>query len=173
MTFDLRWPAFFTRVTAGLLFAMAGVHKVFIMTPQVHTRKLFLEPYQHIWIPHFLLWSLGLGIPFVELIAGWLLVAGFLRRPSRSASVFCFSRYVRDATAATLRFSSPGRWYATSVSLPLLGRSFGTMTQLEQTSERLRRVFCADRKLLVVTCSHGDVYREGLYDIDKCQIVAM
>ena len=47
------------------------------------------------------------------------------------------------------------------------------MTQLEQTSERLRLVFCADRKLLVVTCSHGDVYREGLYDIDKCQIVAM
>ena len=25
-------------------------------------------------------WSLGLGIPFVELIAGWLLVAGSLRR---------------------------------------------------------------------------------------------
>ena len=33
--------------------------------------------------------------------------------------------------------------------------------------------FCADRKLLVMTCSHGDVYREGLYDLDKCQIVAM
>jgi hypothetical protein len=62
MTFDWR-PAFFTRVTAGLFFAMAGVHKVFIMTPQVHARKLFLEPYQHTWIPHFLLWSLGLGIP--------------------------------------------------------------------------------------------------------------
>jgi len=81
MTFDWHWPAFFTRVTAGLLFAMAGVYKVVIMTPQVHARKLFLEPYEHTWIPHFLLWSLGLGIPFVELIAGWLLVAGFLRRP--------------------------------------------------------------------------------------------
>jgi hypothetical protein len=45
MTFDWHWPAFFTRVTAGLLFAMAGVHKVFVMTPQVHARKLFLEPY--------------------------------------------------------------------------------------------------------------------------------
>ena len=54
MTFDWHWPAFFTRVTAGLLFAMAGVHKVFIMTPQVHARQLFLEPYQHTWIPHFL-----------------------------------------------------------------------------------------------------------------------
>jgi hypothetical protein len=68
----------------------------------------------------------------------------------------------------------PGPKYATSVSLPLLGRSFGTMTRLEQqTSERLRLVFCADRKLLVVTCSHGDVYRDGLYDIDNCLIVAM
>ena len=47
------------------------------------------------------------------------------------------------------------------------------MTQLEQTSERLRLVLCADRKLLVMTCSHGDVCREGLYDLDKCQIVAM
>ena len=45
MTFDWHWPAFFTRVTAGLLFAMAGIYKVFIMTPQVHARNLFLEPY--------------------------------------------------------------------------------------------------------------------------------
>jgi uncharacterized membrane protein YphA (DoxX/SURF4 family) len=74
-------PTFFTRVTAGLLFGMAGVHKVFIMTPQVHARKLFLEPYQHTWIPHFLLWPLGVGIPFLELTAGWLLVAGYLRGP--------------------------------------------------------------------------------------------
>jgi hypothetical protein len=76
--FDWRWPAFLTRVTAGLLFGMAGVHKMFIMTPQVHARKLFFEPYQHTWIPHFLLWPLGVGIPFLELTAGWLLVA---RRP--------------------------------------------------------------------------------------------
>jgi uncharacterized membrane protein YphA (DoxX/SURF4 family) len=79
--FDWRWPAFFTRVTAGLLFGMAGVHKVFIMTPQLHARLLFLEPYRHTWIPRFLLWPLGVGIPFLELTAGWLLVAGYLRRP--------------------------------------------------------------------------------------------
>ena len=60
-------------------------------------------------------------------------------------------------------------------------RDFGVFTavgpefwQLEQqTSARLRLVFCADRELLVVTCSHGDVYRQGLYDIDKSRIVAM
>jgi hypothetical protein len=38
---------------------LQGVHH----DTQVHARKLFLEPYQHTWIPHFLLWSLGLGIP--------------------------------------------------------------------------------------------------------------
>ena len=65
----------------GIIVRDGGRSQVFVMTPQVHARKLFLEPYQHTWIPYFLLWSLGLGIPFVELIAGWLLVAGFLRRP--------------------------------------------------------------------------------------------
>jgi uncharacterized membrane protein YphA (DoxX/SURF4 family) len=78
---DWSWPALFTRVTAGLLFGMAGVHKVFIMTPQMHARELFLKPYQHTWTPHFLLWALSVGIPFLELTAGWLLVAGYLRRP--------------------------------------------------------------------------------------------
>src|SRR5258705_7836455 len=47
--FDWRWPTLFTRVAAGLLFGIAGVHKPFIMTPQVQPRKLFLEPYQHTW----------------------------------------------------------------------------------------------------------------------------
>ena len=101
---------------AGPLFAMAGVHKVFIMTPQV---------YAHL-----------------------------------------------DSTLPAVVIG-PGPMDATSVSLLLLGRRFGTMTQLEQTSERLRLVFCVGRKPLVVTCSHGNVYREGLYDIDKCLIVAM
>jgi hypothetical protein len=64
--------------------------------------------------------------------------------------------YRRDS-----RFSSPGRWYATSVSLPLLGWGFASRTQLEQTSERLRLLFWADRKLLVVTSSHADVLSRG------------
>jgi hypothetical protein len=96
MTFDWHWPAFFTRVTAGLLFAMAGVYKVFIMTPQVHARKLFLEPYEHTWIPHFLLWSLGLGIPFVESIAGWLL-AGGRGKFCESSEYFCHSLCFHDS----------------------------------------------------------------------------
>src|SRR5580692_6800256 len=101
--FEWRWPAFFTRVTAELLFGMAGVHKVFVMTPKVHARKLFPGPYQHLWIPHFLLWLLGLGIPFLELIAGWLLAAGYLRRPIANRPWFSAAHsYLRSRPAGTI-----------------------------------------------------------------------
>ncbi|MBA3711936.1 MAG: hypothetical protein H0W76_05720 [Pyrinomonadaceae bacterium] len=33
-TIELCWVAFFTRAMAGLLFAMAGYDKVFVMTPR-------------------------------------------------------------------------------------------------------------------------------------------
>ncbi|MGH9846195.1 MAG: DoxX family protein [Blastocatellia bacterium] len=80
-TRDYCWLVFFTRVMGGLLFLMAGWHKVFVMSPRAHAAKLFVEPYAQSWIPTFLLWALGFVIPFVELIAGALLVAGWLRRP--------------------------------------------------------------------------------------------
>jgi hypothetical protein len=82
--------------------------------------------------------------------------------------------YFRDATAATLRFSFPGRRYATSESLPLLGRVLAR--SLSSNSRQVyapASYFAPIEKLLVVTCSHGDVYREGLYDVDKSRIVAM
>jgi hypothetical protein len=46
-----RWPAVFARVTAGLLFGMAGVHRVFMMTPRVRARKLFLKLYRDFSLP--------------------------------------------------------------------------------------------------------------------------
>ena len=80
-TIELCWVAFFTRVMAGLLFAMAGYFKVLVLTPRGHAQKLFLEPYAATWIPGALLWLLGVTIPFVELLGGALLVGGWLRRP--------------------------------------------------------------------------------------------
>lgn len=80
-TIELCWLAFFTRVMAGLLFAMAGYHKVFVLTPRSHAQKLFLEPYAGTWMPGALLWLLGVTIPFVELLGGTLLIVGWLRRP--------------------------------------------------------------------------------------------
>ena len=78
---ELCWLAFFTRVMAGLLFAMAGYQKIFVLTPRMHAQKLFLEPYAATWIPGALLWLLGVTIPFVEFLGGALLIAGWLRRP--------------------------------------------------------------------------------------------
>ena len=52
------------------------------MGPVVHAHRYFLEPYAATWIPTWLLWAIGLSIPFVELVAGWLVVAGLFVRPA-------------------------------------------------------------------------------------------
>ena len=66
----------------GLLFGMAGYNKVFIQTPLGHAAKWFTVPYADSWMPHWLLLATGVTIPFVELICGWLLVAGLFRKPA-------------------------------------------------------------------------------------------
>lgn len=81
LAIDLAWPAFFMRVMIGIVFFMAGYWKVFKLTPATHASKLFLEQFSDTWIPRALLWSLGVSIPFVELIAGALLIVGLFRRP--------------------------------------------------------------------------------------------
>ncbi len=75
------WLTLFTRVTGGLMWGMAGWHKVFVMTPAGHTEIFFTGPYAESWIPFWLLWVMGVTIPFVELTGGWLLVLGLFRRP--------------------------------------------------------------------------------------------
>jgi uncharacterized membrane protein YphA (DoxX/SURF4 family) len=85
---NLTWLTFFTRVIAGLLFGMAGYYKVFIMTPAGHAEKYFTGPYADTWIPHWLLLITGVSVPFVELIAGFLLVVGLFRLPSAIALGF-------------------------------------------------------------------------------------
>ena len=55
---------------------MAGVFKVFSLTPAGHVRKWFL-PFQDTFLPTWSLWAVGLAIPFVELIAGALLLLGW------------------------------------------------------------------------------------------------
>jgi hypothetical protein len=65
------------RVILGLIFGMAGYWKTFELTPVGHARKLFIGPYADTWIPMWMLWATGTVIPVVELVAGWLLVAGW------------------------------------------------------------------------------------------------
>jgi uncharacterized membrane protein YphA (DoxX/SURF4 family) len=69
------WAVMCGRVILGLIFGMAGYWKCFILTPVGHYHRFF-EPYGGTWIPVWLLWAVGLTIPVVELVAGWLLVFG-------------------------------------------------------------------------------------------------
>jgi uncharacterized membrane protein YphA (DoxX/SURF4 family) len=76
------WAILFARLVLGLIFGMAGWGKVFKMGPLMHAHKYFVDPYATSWIPAWLLWTLGLVIPFVELIAGWFVFLGLFTRVS-------------------------------------------------------------------------------------------
>jgi uncharacterized membrane protein YphA (DoxX/SURF4 family) len=79
---DRAWAIAFARVILGLIFGMAGWGKVMRMGVGVHAQNLFLEPFAATWIPRPLLYGLGVTIPVVELVAGWLVFAGLFRRPA-------------------------------------------------------------------------------------------
>jgi uncharacterized membrane protein YphA (DoxX/SURF4 family) len=65
----------FARLVLGLIFFMAGVWKVFQLGPLEHARKYFL-PFSDTFLPLWSLWFAGVTIPFVELVAGALLIIG-------------------------------------------------------------------------------------------------
>src|SRR5256885_16789019 len=70
------WAILFARLVLGLIFFMAGVYKVFQQGPLNHARKWFL-PYSDTFLPAWSLWATGGTIPFIELIAGALVIVGF------------------------------------------------------------------------------------------------
>ena len=70
------WALFFAREVLALIFFMAGIHKVFALGPVGHAQKYFL-PYADTFLPTWSLWAAGLAVPFVELIAGGLLLIGW------------------------------------------------------------------------------------------------
>jgi uncharacterized membrane protein YphA (DoxX/SURF4 family) len=73
------WALLFARLVLGLIFFMAGVMKVFQLGPVEHARKYFL-PFSDTFLPIWSLWFVGILIPFVELIAGALVMVGFRTR---------------------------------------------------------------------------------------------
>ena len=75
------WAVLCARVILGLIFGMAGYWKTFVLTPAGHYHRYF-EPYVGTWIPVWLLWTLGVVIPFVEFAFGWLLLVGLWIEPS-------------------------------------------------------------------------------------------
>ena len=75
------WALFFARAVLGLIFFMAGVWKVFVLTPAGHVRKFFL-PFEHTFLPLWSLWVVGSIIPFVELLGGGFMLLGLFRKPA-------------------------------------------------------------------------------------------
>jgi uncharacterized membrane protein YphA (DoxX/SURF4 family) len=78
------WALVFARLVLGLIFFMAGVNKVFEQGPLEHARQWFL-PYRDTFLPVWSLWAVGTIIPFVELIAGGLLILGLRVREAAIA----------------------------------------------------------------------------------------
>jgi uncharacterized membrane protein YphA (DoxX/SURF4 family) len=81
------WAIFFAREVLGFIFFMAGVYKVFQLGPLNHARKYFL-PFADTFLPIWSLWATGTVIPFVELIAGALLIVGLRIREALIALGF-------------------------------------------------------------------------------------
>jgi uncharacterized membrane protein YphA (DoxX/SURF4 family) len=73
------WALLFARLVLGLIFFMAGLWKTFQLGPLEHPRKYFL-PYSDTFLPIWSLWAVGVVIPFVELVAGALLIIGLRTR---------------------------------------------------------------------------------------------
>lgn len=73
------WAILFARLILGLIFFMAGLMKVFQLGPLEHARKYFL-PYIDTFLPVWSLWAVGVTIPFIELIAGALVILGLRTR---------------------------------------------------------------------------------------------
>jgi len=76
------WPIvnFIVRWILGLLFLMAGIWKVFVLTPAAHAQQFFVEGLSQTWIPIWLLQIYGYSIPFLELVAGLLICIGLKSR---------------------------------------------------------------------------------------------
>ncbi|MDX6529433.1 MAG: thiosulfate dehydrogenase (quinone) large subunit [Blastocatellia bacterium] len=84
---DRSWALFFARLVLGLIFFMAGAWKVFQLGPLEHARKFFL-PFADTFLPVWSLWFVGVTIPFIELIAGALVILGLRTREALIALGF-------------------------------------------------------------------------------------
>jgi uncharacterized membrane protein YphA (DoxX/SURF4 family) len=98
---DRAWAILFARLVLGLIFFMAGVMKVFQLGPLNHARKYFL-PFADTFLPVWSLWAMGVVIPFVELIAGAMVILGLRVREALIAlgfvlAVVTFGHLLRDA----------------------------------------------------------------------------
>src|SRR6185369_1811852 len=84
---NMSWAMVFARLVLGLIFFMAGEWKVFQLGPIEHVKMFFL-PYTDTFLPVWSLWAVGFTIPFVELIAGGMVIIGLRTREALVALGF-------------------------------------------------------------------------------------
>ena len=109
-TIDRAWAILFARLVLGLIFFMAGVMKVFQLGPLNHARKYFL-PFADTFLPVWSLWAMGVVIPFVELIAGALVILGLRVREALVAlgfvlAVVTFGHLLHEGWEQKKKFAS-------------------------------------------------------------------
>ena len=76
------WALLLARLLLGLLFFMAGVHKIFVIGLMAGAERMFVEPYADTFLPVWALWAGGVTVPFVEMIAGFFVILGLWRKPA-------------------------------------------------------------------------------------------
>ena len=79
---DRAWALLLARWLLGLMFFMGAIWRVFQLGPVEHARMFFVEPYAETFLPTSLLWIAGTSVPWVELVAGTLLLVGLWVRPA-------------------------------------------------------------------------------------------
>jgi len=82
------WALLFARGVLGLIFLMAGIWKVFQLTPAGHAHRFFVDPYADTFLPAWALWAAGVTVPVVELVAGGLVLVGWRVREALVALGF-------------------------------------------------------------------------------------
>jgi len=117
------WAVLVSRLILGLIFFMAGCFKVFQMGALTHAATLFVAPYRDTFLPVWSLWLAGTVIPYVELIAGGLLLAGWHTRDALVALgavliVVTFGHLIPEPLYAFDRHVIP-RWALLVVCLAL------------------------------------------------------
>ncbi|MGE0445685.1 MAG: DoxX family protein [Vicinamibacterales bacterium] len=80
--FDRAWALFIARALLGIVFFIAGVHKVFTIGALEHARRLFVVPYAGTYLPEWSLWLTGTATPVLELVFGALVLIGLFTRPA-------------------------------------------------------------------------------------------
>lgn len=70
------WATLIARLLLAIPTIAAALWKIFVLGPFVQTRQFYVIPLGGTMVPIWLRWLIGYPVPFVELVAGGLLLIG-------------------------------------------------------------------------------------------------